>query len=204
MEGGAMSAMYTQVDGTGNHIKVLDAQSTLVEWALAAISATVRSHPCNPCSLFTASLAHVSATTPRMGAPGASPPLAHPKKGSRQKLLRGADSTRSPATKSVCPGSTRFCAHAAQRFPLAAHQQGSSRHRSRSGGCLESNVDRRPSGPPSCAPCRKPRGLRATGSFVYGHFGPALQPAAACGVLALALARRKRIEGGRSRIHSSV
>lgn len=139
-----MSAMYTQVDGTGNHIKVLDAQSTLVEWALAAISATVRSHPCNPCSLFTASLAHVSATTPRMGAPGASPPLAHPKKGSRQKLLCGADSTRSPATKSVCPGSTRFCAHAAQRFPLAAHQQGSSRHRSRSGGCLESNVDRHP------------------------------------------------------------
>lgn len=99
-----MSAMYTRVDSTGNHIKVLDAQSSLVEWALPAISATVRSHPCNPCSLFTASLAHVSATTPRMGAPGASLPLAHPKKGSRQKLLCGADSTRSPATKASVPG----------------------------------------------------------------------------------------------------
>ncbi|UKZ64445.1 uncharacterized protein TrAtP1_005662 [Trichoderma atroviride] len=114
--------------------------------------------------------------------------------------------SKKPSHESHCPGSTRFCAHAAQRFPLAAHQQGSSRHRSRSGGCLESNVHRHPSGPPSCAPCRKPRGLRATGSFVYGHFEPALQPAAACSVLALALAlaRAKRIEGGRSRIHSSV
>lgn len=33
MEGGAMSAKYTQVDGTGNPIQVLDAQSTLVERA---------------------------------------------------------------------------------------------------------------------------------------------------------------------------
>ncbi|KAK6447738.1 hypothetical protein FP744_10003988 [Trichoderma asperellum] len=97
MEGGAMSAKYTQVDGTGNHIKVLDAQSTLVEWAFPAISAAMPSHPC---SLFTASLAHVSATTPRMGAPGASRPLARSEKGSRQKLLcGGAGSTRSPATK---------------------------------------------------------------------------------------------------------
>ncbi|KAL6892356.1 hypothetical protein GGI43DRAFT_413830 [Trichoderma evansii] len=108
MEGGAMSAKYTQVDSTGNHIKVLDAQSTLVEWDFSAISAAIWSHPC---SLFTASLAHVSATTPRMAAPGASPPLAHLKKGSTKKLLcGGADSRRSPATKVSVP-SRRDSAH---------------------------------------------------------------------------------------------
>lgn len=201
-----MSAIFTQVDSTGNHIKVLDAQSTLVEWAFPAISATIQSHPCNPCSLFTASLAHVSATTPRMGAPGASPSLAHPKKGSRQKLLcGGADSTRSPSHESVGPGSTRFCAHAAQRFPLAAHQQGSSRHRSRSGGCLQSNVHKPPLRPsilcatqeaqrPASHRKLRPRPLWAGAAACRGV------RRAACSVLA----REKRIEGWRSRIHSSV
>jgi hypothetical protein len=199
-----MSARYTQVDGTGNHIKALDAQSTLVEWALPAISATVRSHPCNPCSLFTASLAHVSATTPRMGAPGASPPLAHPKKGSRQELLCGADSTRSPATKSSVPG-RRDSAHTPpsdSHWPrISRAHQGIEAVAAAASSLTSTDT---PSGPPSCAPRRKPRGLRATGSFVHGHFGPALQPAAACSVLALALALAREETNRRRAISHSL
>ncbi|KAH8122714.1 hypothetical protein LI328DRAFT_170225 [Trichoderma asperelloides] len=110
MEGGAMSAKYTQVDGTGNHIKVLDAQSTLVEWAFPAISAAMPSHPC---SLFTASLAHVSATTPRMGAPGASRPLARSEKGLNKKPSHEAsvpgrrDSAHTPPRDSHWPRTSR-------------------------------------------------------------------------------------------------
>lgn len=197
-----MSARYTQVDGTSNHIKVLDAQSTLVEWPLPAIfcyrpvSSMQSMQPlygvAGSCICYNA----------KDGSARRQSTTRSPKKGSRQKLLCGADSTRSPATKASVPG-RRDSAHTP---PSDSHWPRISRAHQGieavAAAASSLTFDRHPSGPPSCAPRRKPRGLRATGSFVHGHFGPALQPAAACSVLALA--RRKRIEGGRSRIHSSV
>lgn len=99
-----MSAMYTQVDSTGNHIKVLDAQSTLVEWAFPAISATVRSHPCKSMQPLYGVAGSCICYNAKDGNARRQSTTRSLKKGSRQELLCGADSTRSPATKATVPG----------------------------------------------------------------------------------------------------
>jgi hypothetical protein len=122
MEGGAMSAKHTQVDSTGNHSRVLDAQSRVVEWAPSAISC------CHP------SLIHATSF-------GAAPSCIcyNAKDGSARRqstkffVQKGSSKEATPATqtqpqaKRKRPGSTRICAHAAQQFPLATRGRRTSR-----------------------------------------------------------------------------
>ncbi|KAL7926564.1 hypothetical protein ACQKWADRAFT_143315 [Trichoderma austrokoningii] len=167
-----------------------------------AIPAPMRSHPCKSMQPLLRRRCLMYLLQRQGWEPGASPPLARPKKGSRQKLLCGGavSATGSPATKASVPG-RRDSAHTS---PSDSHWPRTSRARpgiETVAAAASSLTSTDP--PPALHLVRhagSPEACEPQGRFAHGHFRPALQPAAACS----ALARKKRIEGGRSRIHSSV
>lgn len=190
-----MSAMYTQVDGTGNHSKVLDAQSTLVERALPAISAAVRSHPCKSMQPLYGSFMYL---LQRQGWE-----VHHSltqKRGSTQKLLCGADSTRSPAHRRDSAHTPPSDSH----WPrISRAHQGIEAVAAAASSLTYADTPLRPSILCAMQEAQRPashRKLRPRPLWV----GAAAYRGVQCAGTGTGTGTRKRIEGGRSRIHSSV